>query len=470
MSYRAYLSRVTIEPVVFLYVFAIFAEYVVVEDLIYVSKCVQHLNMTDTATLHVCTQDLKLHKNSSTFGNDTADIISKETNNAMLIYNGILYLCSIISSFVAATYADRHSKLLPILVPVLGSTAVQLIIITSLIVSPWTLLFTNEGVVIVYVCSLVSGLTGGTSTLLSSCFAHVSERCSSQARTSRITIVEACLFAGGFFGLLYAGSILRANPSSLDRYFLNFGIYLSIHMLLGAYLLIRAGLFPSPQRPPQWASFCFMMTSVLHTIFRRREQRSIILLILGTFIFVSYWNTALTTTLFVFTKNLPLNWPSWKYSYYSSAKFALCGTFLLLLPLVQYLLANRLHRRPLSDGIIITMGLISRGLSIILIGLATNTTLMIIALAVIVLAEYPIPAIRSLISKIVEPNEKAQVFAFMSTLQSICFFTGGMMFPAFYTLLLDHKKASGGGNVFNGPGLQYIVLGLVQLVCIVSFL
>src|SRR5262249_8138923 len=147
-------------------------------------------------------------------------------------------------------------------------------------------------------------------------------------------------------------------------------------------------------------------------------------------------------------------WESWMYSYFSSAKFALCGIFLCLLPVCQHILTKKFHTEPVNDIYIILVGLLSRGLSIILIGLATSTPLMLIALVVIIMAEYPIPAIRSLISKIIEPNEKAQMFVFMATIQSICFFLGGMIFPAIYNVIFDRfSSTSELFGPFNGPGI-----------------
>lgn len=482
MIISRYLSKVTIEPVVLLYVFAIFAEYAVVEDLLYVSKCFNRLNLTSNDDLHTCIENKKHRGSSSTASNGT-DVwkeISAATNNALLVYNGLLYASSILSSFVAAAYADRRTKFVPLFVPVIGSALVQTLVLVSLAVqssSGTSLIFSHT--FIIFVCSFISGITGGTSTLLSNCFAYVAEKCSLEKRTTRITIVEACLFGGGFFGFTYAGAILRSHPNSLLRYFYNFGLFLLIHLLLAVYLLLRRGLFARPPVQAQlngspWRTCLTLLTSVLRTIFRRRvrpKQRLLILLILSAFTLISFWNVTITTLMFIYTRNEPLQWPSWMYSYFNSAKFALCGIFLCLLPVGQHILTAGLNRPPVSDIYIILLGLVSRALSIILIGLATTTPLMVIALAVIILAEYPIPAIRSLISKIIEANEKAQMFVFMATIQSICFFVGGMVFPAIYNLIFDRFSSSSELlGPFNGPGFIFIVIGIFQFVALGMFM
>lgn len=492
--------RVTVEPAVLFYVFAIFAEYAVIEDLLYVSKCYNYLNLTSNDQLHNCTENKKKHKGALTAGNGTGngaeDVwkeISEQTNNALLLYNGILYATSIVSSFVAAAYSDRRSKLVPILLPVIGSAVVQVILLLTLTLETSTgtsLIFSHTS--LIFLCCLISGATGGTSTLLSNCFAFVAERCSPSQRTARITIVEACLFGGGFFAFTYAGAILRAHPNSLLRYIYNFGLFLIIHILLSVYIFLRRGLFTRPEKRKRrdgeqeeeeeaederkrgyFGTIFMLLTSVLKTIFRKRakpHQRLIIFLILGAFTLISFWNVALTTLLFIYTRNEPLHWPSWMYSYFSSAKFALCGLFLCLLPVGQHLLSGRLGQAPLSDNAIILVGLLSRGTAALLIGLATSTTLMVAALVAIILAEYPIPAIRSLISKVIEPNEKAQMFVFMATIQSICFFLGGIIFPLLYNAIFS--RLSGSAEMigpFNGPGVIFVTMAVLQFIAMGIF-
>lgn len=480
MSIRAYLSRVTIEPVVLFYVFAIFAEYAVIEDLLYVSECFNHKNLTSNDELHVCIENKK-HKGGHSNGTDDIwNEISASTNKALQLYNGILYATSILSSFVAAAYADRRSKLVPILVPIVGSAIVQSIILISLSIE------TSDGIAlifshtfVIFICCFVSGITGGTSTLLSNCFAYVAEKCTPEQRTSRITIVEACLFGGGFFGFTYAGAILRNHPNSLLRYYYNFGIFLLIHVVLGIYIILRHSLFVRPipldSSNENACQTCItLLTSVLRTIFRKRPhryQRYLVLLILFAFTLISFWNVAITTMLFIYTRNHPLDWESWMYSYYSSAKFALCGIFLCLLPVGQYALGRWSNLPPVKDTMIIYFGLLSRGLSIILIGLATNSILMIAALVAIILAEYPIPAIRSLISKIIEKDEKTQMFVFMAMIQSICFFVGGIVFPEIYNAVFDKLKGNSEMlGPFNGPGLIFIAMGVLQFIAMAIFI
>ncbi|UXI16114.1 hypothetical protein NH340_JMT02057 [Sarcoptes scabiei] len=463
---------ITVEPVVFLYVLAIFAEYDVIGDLFYVNKCIDHLKMADINELHICTEDLK-HNRSNSIANQ----ISKEANNVQKYYNGILYATSIISSFIAASYADRRTKLLPILVPLIGSAIVQLVILGSLF---WKSdqdipqLLTSNGLIVLFVCSFISGISGGTSTLLSSCFAFVAEKCDMSSRTSRIAIVEACLFGGGFFGFTIAGAILRRYPNSINRYIFNFALFLTLHLLLTIYIILRQQMFNVNTETLNRSTMTFrsLLTSIFNTVTRRRlvnNHRLAIYLMLITFILISFWNVSITTMLFIYTRNL-LHWPAWKYSYFSSAKFGLCGIFLLLLPLIQAILDGRLlTSRPIlngsvKDSTIITFGLLSRALTAILIGLASlssDSNFMIYALIAIIFAEYPIPAIRSMISKIIEPNEKAQMFAIISAIQSVCFFIGGIGFLVWYNTFLE--------LFWMGPGWIFILMGIFQFISMFIF-
>lgn len=450
------LKTISIEPVVFFYVLAIFAEYDCIGDIFYVSKCIDHFKLNNTDDLHFCTSKNKSSPNSIA--------ITKEANKAQVIYNGILYSTSILSSLVVASYADRRTKFLPIILPLIGSTLVQILMLFSFFIKSdngFSFIFTPDGHFILFVCSFISGITGGTSTLLPNCFAHVAEKCDERQRTSRITIIEACLFGGGFFGFTMAGKILRSFPNSINRYNINFAIFLLVHLSLIIYVVYIRKQFQKPHnlnRLPM--NFKSLLTSIFKCLCRQRidpKQNYMIYLILFSFVIISYWNVAIISMLFIYTRNL-LHWETWKYSYFSSGKFGICGIFLCLLPVVQYIL-NLFSFNKLSDGLIISAGLLSRGLSIIFIGLASMISpyLMIVALACFIFAEYPIPAIRSLMSKIIEPYEKAQMFTLMSTLQSICFFSGSTGFLSLYNSVLE-------GNHQNGPGWIFIIIGLFQFI------
>lgn len=468
MSIVSFVSKISIEPVVLLYMLAIFAEYSVMEDLMFVNRCAYHLNLTNnTDDLHHCTEDLK-HGNST-----IAKLITSETNSVQLIYNCILYATSIMCSFVVAAYADRRSKFMPLLLPLLGSASVQALVIISLLIrteSGLPFAASHAGIGVVYVCSLISGITGGSGILLPTSFAHVAEKCHPSHRTSRITIVEACLFAGGFFGFSVSGAILRNHPNSWNRYFFNFGLFLLIHLTLSVYIVLRRSLFTKPvvENSDAKPSVLKLLASVFNTVFKRRPkeyQRFLVLLIIGTYILISLWNALLTTSLYIYARN-QLHWPSWKYFYYNSGKFAICGIFLCLLPVVQYTLTNRYHRSPLDDYHIITIGLLSRGLSVILIGLTSlASSLVWPSLVSFLFAEYPIPALRGLISKIVEPNEKTRIFVVLASLQTLCFFFGGMGFPLLYNYFLDHQSE----GQFQGPSLLFVLVGGIQFLALAIF-
>lgn len=448
------LKTISIEPVVLFYVFAIFAEYDCIGDIFYVSKCIDHLKLNNTNDLHFCTS-----KNKSS---PYSTAISKEANKAQVIYNGILYSTSIISSLVVASYADRRTKFLPIILPLIGSALVQVLILFSFFITGdngFSFIFTSNGHFILFICSFISGITGGTTTLLSNCFAHVAENCDERQRTSRITIIEACLFGGGFFGFTMAGKILRSFPNSINRYNINFAIFFLIHLSLILYVVYIRKQFRKPHNLNHSSmTFNSLLTSIFKCLCRPRldrKQNYMIYLILFSFVIISYWNVAIISMLFIYTRNL-LHWETWKYSYFSSAKFGICGILLCLLPAIQYILTACSYNK-LSDGLIISAGLLSRGFSIIFIGLSSliSPILMIVALACIIFAEYPIPAIRSLMSKIIEPYEKAQMFTLMSTLQSICFFTGSTGFLSLYNSVLE-------GHHNTGPAWIFIIIGLFQ--------
>jgi hypothetical protein len=96
-----------------------------------------------------------------------------------------------------------------------------------------------------------------------------------------------------------------------------------------------------------------------------------------------------------------------------------------------------------------------------MIGFANNTILMFSSIILLIFSEYPLPAIRSLLSKLVAIDEKGKVFAFLSSLQNICLFTGGIIFPLIYK-----------NEVINNSyaGLSFEITAIFQIIALLFFM
>ena len=83
------------------------------------------------------------------------------------------------------------------------------------------------------------------------------------------------------------------------------------------------------------------------------------------------------------------------------------------------------------------MGVLSRMMGLGCLSLATKPWIALLSLGLYFMSEFAMPSVRSILSKIVGPDEKSQIFAFLSAQQSIAFLLSStfMLIPGSMTVL-----------------------------------
>ncbi|CAG2170162.1 unnamed protein product [Oppiella nova] len=447
------LKHITVEPVAFFYMFAIFGEFTCTQDMIFVKLCVQYFNDSP------CT----ITKNSNS---SALTSIMSDSSEQLLYNNVILTVSSIIGSFIAGSYGDRFGRLVPIAAPPVLSLVAQILFIISAanIHNHFNILY------VIMIGSFLGGISGGSAGLLANSFGFVADITSQKHRTVRIIALEANIFCGGFVGSILTGLIMKHyDNTNYAKYYICFGIFAVIHGLLVLYVWVRVRTVQTQLSritadTPTDQSFTLsyvleMFTGVIKTVVRRREgnNRKIIYLLTLCFILISYGTEAMNALLFLYVRNRPLEWDSAQYSFYNGCKFGATGAALLLLPLIQrYVWPN------INDIWVAIIGEVSRASGLVLIGLATTTPIMYVSVLLYMCCEYPLPTIRSLMSKLVRVDERGKVLAFLALFQNLCFLSGGILFPILY----KHEINRTGG--FSGMGFE--IAAVLQVCAIVVFM
>ena len=445
-------KSISVEPIVFMYVLAIFGEYTSVQDLIYSKFCLNYMNSNPNKSHST---ECKIDKNNSS---NELSIIESQTIDQLVKYNTILSITSIFTAFISGSYSDAFGRLLPLSVPPLLSIVVQIFfIITSFYIDSNINIF-----VIIMICGLISGLSGGIPSFLANSFGLISDITNQNQRTLRLVVLEANIFCGAFVGYLSAGYIIKNFIRF--KYFICFTTYLTIHSFILIYIwkrlrtLATNQIYSSDEVTEQqsngrniWVMFC----DVIKTVVKKRQSnnRRLILLLIVTFICVTYGTVVMTSLLFLFVRNLPLVWDTSMYAYYSGFKFGVTGLALCALPLVQYYWC-----RNICDTSIAIVGLLSRTLGLIAIGFATNNYIMFSSIFLLIFSEYPLPAIRSLLSKLVAINERGKVFAFLTLFHNLCSLSGGILFPMLYKNEIESDTYS---------GLSFQLTAILQIMAII---
>lgn len=445
---RKILSALTVEPVAFLFILNIYCEYALVQDMISTRLC-----MTVTNTGNILCDKNKLDE-------ATKDVLSKEQASQMKYYMGIFSACAILASLFTGSWSDSIGrKPLMILPSLLGIPAEILFATCSLLLhKEWCL-------ILVYLAAFFNGISGGTSTIFSSCFGYMSDITKSENRTQRLTLLEASIFIGGFLGYNSAGILMQYFLRKHYEYAFIANLFLHVVIILYVKYALKEtrGRFRTfddfTARTDEFETSRLAMRSLFsldhvksmfNTIFKKRETRASILFLCFCSICSFYAMSVQLTLTFAFVRNRPISWTSSIYSYYSGFSFMAGGLCLLIILPIIY------HRKPNTpDKVIAGLGFASKGLGLLNLGFAKTSEQVFVGIALFAFAEYTMPAVRSMLSKAITVDERGKAFSFLGFLSNISSFTGSLLFPSIYTMSL---------NTF--PGLVFEIAAATQFLAL----
>lgn len=191
---------------------------------------------------------------------------------------------------------------------------------------------------------------------------------------------------------------------------------------------------PLARSDRSWTSWTIVFTfkyygQTYETLTKRRESRTIIQLLLLCGFISAMSLTSIMLLLYIYLHSDPFNWSTSQYSSWNSISSITRG--LALVGLSCGMKFSKSWNVP--DPIVAALGFLSRGVGLLIIGSAANTTLVNWALMAFVFSEFSMPPIRSLLSKMVVKEELAKIYSSLAALQSICFLIGNTIFYLAYS-------------------------------------
>lgn len=444
-------KKITVEVVAFSYILVVFCEFTALQELVFTSTCMTYINTTDPS---LCDKH----------GNDTTTLqITRIEAVKMKYYMGLMGLTALLATFFTGSWSDKVGRKLPMILPsALGIFAEIILVIVSVF------LVTKNLTYLIYVAAIFNGISGGSSSVIAACFGYISDITVASERTKRVTLLEAMFFIGGFCGFNLAGLLIT---HVINKHFeVIFAICALGHLLVVLYIHFvlkdsrvfeRVNLDASYQSSTETSTKGLFnlshVSDMFSVVFRRRYQpndRLKILLLLFCSIISSCAIVVQTATIFVFVKKPPLNWNSSNYSLFSGLNFLVSGLALIT---VVPLIVRRWPNVP--DEVIGFVGFLSKFAGLLVLGISNTSPMVFATIALFSCSEWSMPAIRSMLSKIVDSDETGRVMAFNAGCQSLVMFLGSIAFYSIYT-----------ASAAWFPGLAFEVAAILQSFAALTFM
>lgn len=307
---------------------AVSCEYTFVQELISIKLCANKLNLNDTETLS------KLCEKKSSF-----KLYETEYLNIIQWYNSIFYLFPLIFTTIMSSWTDHFGRRFVLMVPVLFSFFVEIL----LIYTSTQILQQN---IIIYILSgaLISGVSGSSSTIISSTHSYLTNHIEKSTITKRLTILEACIFFGGFLGFNLTSFILKyANPK--NKFLIGFSLVAFMQLLILLY--IKFFLQDKDERTIKFGNLIkvdhFLDSFKILTKPRSNFKRLKLFILYYCGLSSSYALSVQQMLLFTYLKS-NFQWQTEKYSDLQGRISLMNGlTLVLIFPIIQFSLQKLLN-------------------------------------------------------------------------------------------------------------------------------
>ncbi|KAG0723304.1 Proton-coupled folate transporter [Chionoecetes opilio] len=398
--------KVTVEPVLFLYMLGMFILLPALQDLIYTKVCLEKFSRD------VC-DDLYSGNNSVAL-----DTVQTDSSHWILGSTLCLALTSIVTAQFLGSWSDTFGRKIPMLLPPLGAVFASFVYIVM------SVKMTEAPVSLVLLASAITGIGGGFTSCIMTCMSYVAQVSDTQTRTVHVGILESMIYVGGTLGPMLGGWLQQAWGRSTT-----FTFIMAIHSAIIVYIVIFVRNI-RPRRPAEesWVksgcSFHHLRRSVTTVLKQRQENRRTCLLwLLAAASVVMFCTAGEIDISYLYVKDKPIEWPFVKYTWYFSLKYGLgVVALVVVLPLCS--------RAP--DMLLVVAGLLGKMAGLVILALAWNDATVFSSAAVALLGSWPVSILRAAMSKLVEPSEQGKLFAFVALLENSCTLLASGVFNSVY--------------------------------------
>ncbi|KAG8234631.1 hypothetical protein J437_LFUL014207 [Ladona fulva] len=207
-------SKMTVEPVLFLFMLAMFMQYTVFQELIYQTVCLSNFNASICDALNEKDNRQSLIQ------------VQREASDWVMWASISFAIPSIIATNLLGSWGDTYGRKLPLVLPSLGTAVGTIVFVSASVFGTTTLPWLLIG-------SALSGISGGFVGCVMAVTSYISEVSNREARTSRVSLLEISFSLAAAIGPTSAAYL--SNAVNIDAVFM---VCLTCHAILIAYVVL----------------------------------------------------------------------------------------------------------------------------------------------------------------------------------------------------------------------------------------
>lgn len=216
---KPWYKHISVEPVMFMYMFAQMLTNVIEQDLVVQKVCRVNLNLSTEICENVKQSNFSVH-------------VQKTTS---IYYQWECVAAHIFPMFLAlylGAFSDLYGRKLPLMIGLSGKLIYSVMMVLNAYMINWPLKY------IIFTATLPSALTASDVAIFASCFAYISDVSSVKNRTMRVTILDVCYLSAMPIGIALGNFLFNHifEKSHTVMFALNAGI--QICALVSAYFLM----------------------------------------------------------------------------------------------------------------------------------------------------------------------------------------------------------------------------------------
>ncbi|XP_055844533.1 proton-coupled folate transporter [Episyrphus balteatus] len=416
---------ISVEPTMFLYMFAFLFTSVVEQDFFVRKSCLVNNNYS----LEICTNLDKFPEIKKEVQITTSKFHQWENISA--------HIFPIVLALFLGSWSDRRGRKFPLLMGLCGKFIYSIMMVVNAKQKSWPVEY------VIFTATLPCAITGADVAIFASCFAYISDVSTLRNRTMRVTILDICYLSamptGVAFGSYMFNSVLNKSYASM------FAINASIMFVGIVYSIIFLKWQTTPKQRslrelscsgffPDFFDFQHLQDSIGVLVKKRPGNRRSFLIILLISMALYTFQRDEKPYLYLYAQ-LKFQWDVQIYSTFKTFQSsAYVVAALIAIPLMNKILGWR-------DTTIIFIGVCAHISARFFYYFADTPSFFYTGAVVCCLGPIVGPMIRSITSKIVPQSERGKVFALLSVCDNAVPFVSGICYSQIYRATIGQRSA-----------------------------